>query len=125
MLNKIAVLNLTLLITHQVDAAYWHEWEMFKLPGGIQLFNILNILIFLLVIGCFIPFIQRQSSGFVCSLVIASVTALVFPIHLGLALAGYEQFHLPVSIIVIVTTFLTSVLQTILTFKARHEFGAT
>jgi hypothetical protein len=35
MLNKIIVLNLTLLITHQIDAAYWHEWEMFALPGGI------------------------------------------------------------------------------------------
>ena len=27
------------LIVHQIDAAYWHAWEMFDVPGGIQGFR--------------------------------------------------------------------------------------
>jgi uncharacterized protein DUF6713 len=31
------LLNSTVLLTHQIDAAYWHEWNLFLLPGGNQL----------------------------------------------------------------------------------------
>jgi hypothetical protein len=122
MLNKIVIINLTLLITHQIDAAYWHEWEMFALPGGIQFFNILNIAISLLVLSCFATVIQRKRAGFTASLVIAGISALIFPIHAGFALTGYTQFHLPVSIFIIGSSFFMSIAQTIFTFKARHEF---
>jgi hypothetical protein len=37
--------NAVLLITHEIDSAYWHEWELFRLPGGIQLFLMLHILL--------------------------------------------------------------------------------
>jgi hypothetical protein len=124
MLNKIIVLNLTLLITHQIDAAYWHEWEMFALPGGIQFFNILNVLIFFLALGCFIPVIQRKPYGFFLSLAIAAASALILPIHTGFALAGFTQFHLPLSIFVIVFAFLVSIIQVFFTFRSRHEFVA-
>lgn len=30
------------LIVHQIDAAYWHEWEMFAVPGGTQGFLVFN-----------------------------------------------------------------------------------
>ena len=33
-----ATLNLALLATHQVDAAFWHEWDVFGVPGGIHFF---------------------------------------------------------------------------------------
>ena len=45
MLDRLLTANLTLLLAHQIDAAWWREWEMFALPGGIQLFVFLNILI--------------------------------------------------------------------------------
>jgi hypothetical protein len=35
--------NATVLLSHQVDAAYWREWTLFHLPGGIQLFVLLNV----------------------------------------------------------------------------------
>jgi hypothetical protein len=122
MLNKTIVLNLTLLIVHQIDAAYWHEWEMFRLPGGIQVFNVLNIVIFLSVLACFVTVVARKPAGLYCALAIAAVSALVLPIHAGFALAGYAQFHLPVSIAVIVGTFLVSIVQVTLVLQCRHEF---
>ncbi len=39
--EKMYATTLTFLIAHQIDAAYWKEWEMFLLPGGIQFFDLL------------------------------------------------------------------------------------
>jgi hypothetical protein len=35
-------MNAILLINHEIDSAYWKEWELFKLPGGIGGFLILH-----------------------------------------------------------------------------------
>lgn len=122
MLNNVIVVNIALLITHQIDAAYWHEWDMFRLPGGIQLFNVLNVLIFMFILGCFVTVIQRTRSGFRCALAIAATSALVLPIHTGFALAGHTEFHLPVSVAIIVGSFVVSVVQMFLVFRCRHQF---
>jgi hypothetical protein len=125
MLNKVVILNLALVLTHQVDGAYWHEWEMFQLPGGIQFNNFINILTFIALLYLFVPVVQRKASGMTCSLVIAAISALVLPIHVGFAIAGYQQFHLPFSIFIIVGTFLLSIVQVVLTHRARLEFVGT
>ena len=123
LLNLVAMLNVALVFTHQVDAAYWREWEMFGLPGGIQLFNVFNLVIFFVVLVCLVTVLGRRTSGFRNSLVIATLSGVVLPIHAAFALAGHEQFHLPFSIALILGTFLASVLQVALTLRARPEFG--
>ena len=35
--------TLLALILHQIDAAFWHEWDMFSVPGGIQGFLVFNL----------------------------------------------------------------------------------
>ena len=122
-LNRVIVLNLALVLTHQVDVAFWREWEMFGLPGGIQLFNALNVVIFVVVLFCFVAVIQRRPSGFRCSLIIALLCASVLPIHAAFALSGFTQFHLPFSVFLIGATFAVSAVQVALTFRSRHEFG--
>lgn len=44
------LLNATVLITHQIDAAFWHEWELFRIPGGNQINLLLNLPIIALVL---------------------------------------------------------------------------
>lgn len=124
-LNRIAILDIALVFAHQGDAAYWHEWEMFGLPGGIQLFNLFNVLVFVLVLALFIPVVQRRPAGFRCSMAIAALCASVLPIHAGFALAGFEQFHLPVSITLIGATFVAAIAHGVMTWGARREFAAT
>jgi hypothetical protein len=31
----IYLLNTVVLIIHEIDSAYWKEWELFRLPGGV------------------------------------------------------------------------------------------
>lgn len=35
--------NASVLITHQINAVYWHEWELLLIPGGNQVNGLLNI----------------------------------------------------------------------------------
>lgn len=123
LLNGLAVLNLTLLIVHQIDAAFWHEWEMFGIPGGIQVFNLLNMVIFVPLLMCLVMLVERRAAGYAASLFMAVGCGLVLPIHAGFALAGYEQFDLPVSIAVIVTSFAAAVAQGATTLRSRREFS--
>jgi len=44
------LLNAAVLITHEIDSAYWHEWELFAMPGGIQLFLVLNLILVVFVL---------------------------------------------------------------------------
>lgn len=121
-LDRVAALNLSLVMAHQADAAYWREWEMFGLPGGIQFFTLFNLAAFMLLLWLFAAVVSRRRTGLRGSFVIAALSGVVLPIHAGFALAGFEQFHLPVSIAVIVGTFVVSVWQAILTWRARLEF---
>ncbi|MDG6349445.1 hypothetical protein QAA18_11985 [Luteimonas sp. 8-5] len=121
LLRLTATFNLVLAFAHQVDAAYWREWEMFGLPGGVQLFNLLNILLFGGLLALLANLIQGKPSATASSLAIAGVCALILPIHAGFALAGYPQFDLPVSIALMIGTFLLSVVQVIVTLGLRSR----
>jgi hypothetical protein len=96
---------------HQMDAAYWHEWAMFGLPGGVQLFAAINVALTALLLGLFVRVLRRHRSWLACSNTIAGVSALVLPIHAAFAWAGRTEFHLPVSIALIAASFVLSLAQ--------------
>lgn len=49
---KLYLFNLALLVTHEIDSSYWKEWKLFGIPGGIQVFLVVNfILILFFLIG--------------------------------------------------------------------------
>ena len=122
-LDRVVALNLSLVMAHQADAAYWKEWEMFGLPGGIQLFTIFNLAAFLLLLVCFVAVVLRTRAGLRGSFVIAALSGIVLPIHTAFGLAGFTQFDVPVSIAIIVGTFVVSLWQASLTWRARSEFA--
>lgn len=97
-------LGLAFAIAHQIDAAYWREWEMFGLPGGIQLNLLMNLALFLPLLAAARRVYARTRHARACALGIAAAVGLILPIHLGFALAGERSFALPVSIAVILGT---------------------
>ncbi len=122
MLDRIYVLTLTLLVTHQIDAAYWHEWEMFLLPGGIQFFDLFNLgIIPILLIG-YKAVILRTSRGYYYSWLLAGLGILTALIHSGFYLHGYRQFTLLVSALIIVLCAVSGIIQMILTIQEREKF---
>lgn len=90
------------LFLHQIDAAFWHEWDMFWLPGGIQGYLVFNAVAIPVVLLGYRHIVTGTRKAVVYASLCSALGALTFVIHLGFALAGYEQFHLPVSILLIV-----------------------
>ena len=43
MLPALYRLTAALLIVHEVDAGYWREWDVLRLPGGVALFLALHV----------------------------------------------------------------------------------
>lgn len=97
------------LILHQIDAAYWKEWEMFHVPGGVQGFLVFNLAAITLVLVGYRHVLlgSRQAPRYAA--VCAALGVGTFLIHAGFALAGLAQFHLPLSVAIIVLCLASAV----------------
>lgn len=94
--------TMLLLVLHQIDAAYWREWEMFYLPGGVQGFLAFNFLAIPILLVGYRHVLLCTDRAVFYSNVCAGLGTLMFLIHCGFALFGSQQFHVPLSIAVIV-----------------------
>jgi Ca2+/Na+ antiporter len=105
------LLNSTVLFTHQIDAAYWHEWNLFHLPGGNQLNLILNLPIIALVLLAFLQVATRSPHQRLCHQFLASLGLLTIAIHSSFLLAGHPEFLQPVSLLLLAATLILSIVQ--------------
>jgi NADH:ubiquinone oxidoreductase subunit 3 (subunit A) len=110
-LSWLYITNATLLATHEIDSAFWHEWEMFRLPGGLQLFLVLNAgLLLVMFYGCGrVSRSERGTKGF--SYILAAAGLLTFGIHMAFIASGHPSFRTPVSVGLLIAIFLVSILQ--------------
>ena len=44
------LVNAVLLINHEIDSAYWKEWQLFKLPGDITGFLLIHFPLLILIL---------------------------------------------------------------------------
>jgi hypothetical protein len=112
------------LLAHQIDAAFWHEWVLFGLPGGIQFFLLLNLPIIALVLyGQRCLALGRPSGkAFSWALAASGLFAAVF--HGFHLLRGDEAFRLPFSLVLLVATFVLSLAQALgLMFLKEGDAG--
>ena len=96
------------LLLHQIDAAYWREWEMFHLPGGIQGFLLFNGLAVPVLLVGYKHVLLRTQRALIYARVCAGLGILTFLIHGGFALADSQPFHLPLSIAIIILCLLSA-----------------
>lgn len=116
------VINLALLITHEIDSAFWHEWDLFGLPGGIDGFLVLN---FILVI-IFLYGLKRLAGGYpagrIFSVVLAAAGLFAFSIHMLFLGKGHQEFNTAVSITILVLTLIVSLAQiTVIIFLTQKQ----
>ena len=103
--------NAVLLITHEIDSAYWKEWELFKLPGGSTGFVLLHLpLVFLILWGLVLVF-QRSLAGLALSLILSLGGIFAFTIHTMFIKKGRNEFNVPVSLFLLMATLFVSLVQ--------------
>lgn len=107
--------NAVLLINHEIDSAYWKEWELFKLPGGITGFLIIHFPLLFLVLYGQIEVYKQSHTGLIFSLVLSAAGIFAFCIHMFFIKKGREEFKVPISIFILAATLIVSIAQAILT----------
>ena len=111
----IYLVNSVLLINHEIDSAYWKEWELFKLPGGITGFLLLHIpLVFLILYGLILVF-QNSFAGLIFSLVLSLAGIFAFAIHTFFIKKGRSEFKVPISLFILIATLVVSLTQAVIT----------
>ena len=110
--------NAGVLATHEIDSAFWREWKLFHLPGGIQLFLILNLALLLVVLYGFkrVVLWEPGSKGF--SYALAGIGIFAFAIHTIFIATGHPEFRLPASVALLLGTLVLSIAQIVVTAKA-------
>ncbi|MES2036251.1 MAG: DUF6713 family protein [Pseudomonadota bacterium] len=110
-LQVIFLLNATVLITHQIDAAFWHEWDLFHIPGGNQINLLLNLPIIALVLFAQGQVMTNNKTALAYYKLMAFLGFLTVAIHSAFFAVGSEAFMQPVSIALLIATTLLSGMQ--------------
>ena len=115
------IANFALLITHEIDSAFWHEWNLFGIPGGIQVFLILNfILIAVFLIGME-KVVRGERGAKAFSYLLAACGIFAFTIHTVFIMLGNPEFRLPISIAILVLILIVSVLQIVEVYRLKNS----
>ena len=115
--------NAVLLIDHEIDSAYWKEWDLFHLPGGIAGFLLLHFPLLLVILYGMAAVARQQPSGLWFSLLLSAGGIFAFSIHTYFLQKGREEFNQPVSKFILWSTLLVSLCQLVVTLV--HLSGKT
>lgn len=103
--------NSVLLINHEIDSAYWKEWELFKLPGGITGFLLVHFPLLLFILYGLVLVARSSLSGMIFSLILSLSGIFAFSIHTYFLKKGRNEFDKPISKFILMATLIVSIVQ--------------
>lgn len=109
--------NAIFLINHEIDSAYWKEWELFKLPGGIDGFLLLHFPLLFIVLYGLILVVQNSFWGLIFSLFLCAGGIFAFTIHTYFLKRGRKEFDTLLSKFILSSTLVISTVQLIITIS--------
>jgi hypothetical protein len=105
------LINAILLINHEIDSAYWKEWNLFKLPGGITGFLILHFPLLFFILWGLILIVEYSPWRLFFSLVLSLGGIFAFTIHTYFLKKGRPEFNILVSKHILTAILVVSILQ--------------
>jgi hypothetical protein len=113
----IYLINSVLLINHEIDSAYWKEWNLFKLPGGITVFLLIHIPLIFFVLYGLIQVFHQSYTGLIFSLVLSLSGIFAFTAHMYFIIKGRDEFKIPISLFILSATLIVSLIQLLVTLN--------
>ena len=113
------ILNVTLLILHEIESSYEKEWEILKLPGeitGFILFHIPILFLFLYGLYCIMQYPQMRS---IISIIMGIAGSIPFLVH-KIFINRKNYFNKPISNILIYGNIISGILLIIIGI-IQHE----
>ena len=86
------LVNSVLLIVHEIDSAYWKEWELFRLPGGLDGFLLLHIPLVGLILYGLIEVAAQTRIGTIIYFIVNFGGFFAFSIHTSFLRKGDDRF---------------------------------
>lgn len=130
-ITNLYAINVALLFTHEIEGAYWKEWDMFGIPGDIREYLIVHFILLLAALLGFRMLLKRTPGGYVFSAAVAASGIVAFPIHAAFVLTGHDEFGLAISWIILGTLLALSMIQGYMTWydwkkgsREQDESGA-
>ncbi len=105
------LVNSVLIINHEIDSAYWKEWNLFRLPGGISGFLIVHFPLLFIILYGLIEVYRQTAAGFFFSLILSAGGIFAFAIHTYFIRKGHPEFTGPLSRFILVATMIASMAQ--------------
>ncbi|MHC9537940.1 MAG: DUF6713 family protein [Vulcanimicrobiota bacterium] len=103
------IITAAMLILHEMDSVYWHEWNLFRLPGGVTFFLLIHFPLLLLVFYGLLEVQKRSVSGLIISLVLALSGLTAFVIHQVFIKKGHKEFSSLLSQSILAATVIASI----------------
>jgi hypothetical protein len=115
----IYLINVVILINHEIDSAYWQEWKLIN-PNdkdGIKGFLIIHFpLLFIILLGLVLVY-DHKFSGMIISLILSASGLFAFFFHYYHLRKGKPEFNTKISKTMIISTFVISIFQINLTVQ--------
>jgi hypothetical protein len=105
------LVNTILLILHEMDSAYWKEWDLFRLPGGIGGFLLIHFPLYLAGLYGLVLASQGASAGLILSLVVGAAGIFAFGIHTFFLRKGRPEFNTQISKAILGLLLIVSIAQ--------------
>jgi hypothetical protein len=122
LLRRLYLANAAVLLVHQMDAAYWHEWTLFRMPGGLALYLALNVPIALTIVAGYGAVSAGRASAVAYAWLIAGSGLFAAGFHVWHLAGGNRAFRAPASLALLADTALLSLVQAAL--LVRHQYRA-
>ena len=114
-LTLLYFVNSVLLIVHEIDSAYWREWELFRLPGGLDGFLLLHIPLVGLILFGLLELAAGTSIGAIMYFIVDFGGFFAFEVHTYFLRKGDERFSGRVSQVLLYAILLASIAQLLVT----------
>ena len=113
------LVNASLVLCHEIDSAYWQEWQLFHLPGGPSGFVALHLIVIPVVLVGLVMVARGSAQSRWWSIAIGVAGAAGCIAHLTFLARGDHSFSTPFSVALIVAFGLSSVTLTIIAMSIR------
>lgn len=105
------ILNVSLLIVHEMESVHWQEWEEFNIRGGLRGFLLMHIPLYVIVLWGLVEASKTSPIGLLISMIISIAGILAFTNQSHSLAKDKEKFHARLSRYVLLGVLVISVLQ--------------
>ncbi len=107
----IYIVNLTFLILHEMDSAYWKEWNLFGMKGGLDGFLWIHVPVWILALAGLHYLSPIRMVGLFISIFLSLCGIAALFIHKHFLRKGHSEFNTPTSKTILWSLFLLSIIQ--------------